>query len=713
MSACAGILELLVDAEGIEAVASVFVDVFRAFRAELSGPLGRRKEDFNRICGELRREGPPWKFFVIQIFCATSAVPAPDGVKIDLYGSTDRFVSYLLNYATVHMLESVSIIRKATDALKTSIKDKLSIRYVESEEGLVQSVIELDSDSDEQSGGSAEEYGEDFDSNRSAPKPSTSAPASAAAASGPSHRVVALAPSSAAAVVAPPSNDLAPPQSGQSSHEDSTMAEDDDDDYSDDFAEPAQSSNPAALANPAKQGEGKLVKEQQVQEQDGGEVEDGGSDGYEEDFDSHSAAASTAPPKSGGVNTSTTNAPPATSTTAAPAQKEASHGLKSAQEDKDKGDSIVRYDSYSSVESAPARPSPAAAPKQQQQPQSQPPVSVSVPQQSERRVDQVAPSEPQSDRREQRSDIEVEVSVSADFIGAGGAIGGKDTDVKDDLYDNISSSRSSSSGSSSSSSSSTESDATDLTDSRSGARSQKELSMAFGRPVDSQPVGRMEVNSGAHWSESPSNKAAHSATRPASAGPAPSRASDLLSHLVTGAAASDAPKFEPSKPRPATSPSKTRAYAEGRRGDHAAPAARSGSPTRRPASSPARGRPATAGARGTRRDSPPMVRQPKPRVPYQRRNMSSVRSTMDVAADASDDFNRMLDTSKVRVNNLNDLYELLQYKAFEAHKIVIDSYAIWQKKLEEALKSCCRPDLVSCCFCSNILDFSERLCYCF
>jgi uncharacterized membrane protein YgcG len=685
MSACAGILELLVDAEGIESVAGVFVDTFRAFRGELSGTRGRRKEDFNRICGELRKEGPPWKFFVIQLFCATSAVPAPDGLKIDLYGSTDRFVSYLLNYATVHMIESISIIRKATDTLKASIKDKLSTRYVESDEGFVQSVIELDSDSDsEKSAGSFEhestaigvptaevaDYDEDFDSVQSA--------------LGPSHRkAVSLSegPQSALGL---------PPQSGAANDEGSTIA----DDYSDDFAEPA-SSNDAGMGmnlTPGSEREGggvgssdavptratALASRTDNQEKGKNEEEEDledEPDGYEDDFDSPSAA----PPQLAAATASTaaisgTSQPQRVESVSATAGSvkaisEILQGCRRTQEDEVGSIALSLHSASASstgmrtqTESDVGR-----APMVPRTPQPTSPHSLTL-------VDKDGSVGPLLDHGKQRSELQAAATT--------GLIGGSAVHQKEpDNGDSESRSEDSSSSSSKSSSSSSGSGASS---SSSGSSSKccdrKEPFAVCSRPIDSQPMGGREISSGAILTESPSSKTVFSAARPVSAGPS----APGLMLLATGAV-SDAPKFEPSKPRPASSPSKTRVYME----SNAASI-----PTGN--SNPTRGRPGTAGAMGAGRDSPLMIRQPKPGVPYQRHKKSSVRSTIDVAADVSNDFNRILDTSKVRVNNLNDLHELLQYKAFEAHKIVMDSSAIWQKKLEEALKSSSRPDVVSC-----------------
>lgn len=687
MSACASILELLVDADGVEAVAAAFVDLYRAFRAELAGPTGRRKEDFNRICGELRKSGPSWNFYIIQVFCATSAVPAPDGIKIDLYGSSDRFASYLLNYATVHMIESVSMIRKATDALKASIKAKLSSRYVELDDGSVRSVVELDSESEAGSHATGEDnvdYGDDFD-NDSLSKRSGTATNSAVPARSP--QIATEAPTTIPPKVSTNSNDSAPVASSKVAPsidaKGSITGDSIADDYSEDFGDVADPNSVSTL--PRRQGD--LASGQAVQTppdpqapvvaaagakgvvevRQESSIESIGA-GYEDDFESHSAAGHAPAPNSKGSYTGADStaaaqvskenavvAAPPTSSSSAPMRAQEPALIKNELDDGNY--SIAFSESIASLASA---ASEARAPMEQQEAEHDTPVTKEAPvlvqtnaQSRDVVVEDVAPSASiYTAASEEKNDVEVTEAGDGELYAS------------DKSYD--------------------ESYKSNLSSPHFHAEPPKAQVTISEKPGPIAPLKERE----------PQTISAHSMPpRPASAGVTGSRAPVTTNPtpVVIQASAS-----QQARPRPSTSPSKTRAYSDDNRktGSGSAAAARTASPNRRPASSPARGRPRTAGASNARKPLPSPVPQRKPGVPYQRRNMSSVRSTIDVVADASADFKGMLDTSKVRVNNLNDLYELLQYKAFEAHRIVIDSYAIWQKKLEEALKSSSRPELV-------------------
>ena len=117
-AACAGILDGL--NRSVKDVSVAFFAIYKVLKKDLT--IGKPKTEFNKICSNLRKNNPDFGFGIIAIICATSAINSADGAtRIDSEGMIDRFIAYIMNYATIHQLTNLAGIRSTLESFKESV----------------------------------------------------------------------------------------------------------------------------------------------------------------------------------------------------------------------------------------------------------------------------------------------------------------------------------------------------------------------------------------------------------------------------------------------------------------------------------------------------------------------------------------------------------------------------------------------------------------
>jgi hypothetical protein len=110
------------------------VKIYSKFKKELS--IGKNKAEFNKVCSHLKKHEPEWGFFIIQIICATSAISYGENLtRIDSEGLMERFVAYIMNFATVHNIQNLSDTRNSLENFRLHVNSLLRAQSTNS--GLV------------------------------------------------------------------------------------------------------------------------------------------------------------------------------------------------------------------------------------------------------------------------------------------------------------------------------------------------------------------------------------------------------------------------------------------------------------------------------------------------------------------------------------------------------------------------------------------------
>lgn len=113
-SACAGLLKLIDNR--CDELACSFCGIYGVLKANCARAC--RKAELTAVLGPLRSEGSMSRY-ILQIVSLTSLVSLADGrVKISMDGMLDRFVSYIFNYAAIHLLSSLSSVRARVDGFR-------------------------------------------------------------------------------------------------------------------------------------------------------------------------------------------------------------------------------------------------------------------------------------------------------------------------------------------------------------------------------------------------------------------------------------------------------------------------------------------------------------------------------------------------------------------------------------------------------------------
>lgn len=116
-SACAVLLKILNDQP--DEVPSCFCRVYSSLKDACTAPC--KRADFNALSSELRSSEGALSRSVVQIISVTSVVNCSDErVKLNMDGCLDRFVSYVFNYAAIHMLSSLSEVRGRVDGFRNA-----------------------------------------------------------------------------------------------------------------------------------------------------------------------------------------------------------------------------------------------------------------------------------------------------------------------------------------------------------------------------------------------------------------------------------------------------------------------------------------------------------------------------------------------------------------------------------------------------------------
>lgn len=170
MNPCEGFLDVLSFNGGGE-LEDKFTSIYWTMKKDLRTP--QKKAAFNKVCSNLGKDAPAWVMHIIQIFCATSAITNSDNlVRFEVEGSVDRFIAYVLNYATVHQLTTVDETRPELESFRKIVSGVIRSQAAGSSHSSADS-RNLDKLPPERevNAASIEEYADDFDDEQQATAP--------------------------------------------------------------------------------------------------------------------------------------------------------------------------------------------------------------------------------------------------------------------------------------------------------------------------------------------------------------------------------------------------------------------------------------------------------------------------------------------------------------------------------------------------------------